>query len=295
MFSIIIPSFNRKSDLLECLSRLNNQSYNDFEVVLVDDFSDIPVSDYIRSHEYKFSISVIRNNENKGAAISRNNGVKISKYNWIMFLDDDDVFLDNKCEVLKLHIEKNDVKFLYHPAFINMRHEGISYKTKPEKSPSSITDSSMLMSNPIGGTPMWCISKELFLELGGFNGYLKALEDYEFILRMLKIIKKSDLFYIDIPLTECNYLTKRSSVSKNINNTKKALKYLQENFYSKHSLVFKKYYNEHMAHSYLMSLNRIAALYYLKSSLYSMNAISLVKAILIFISPSISIKLRKYI
>ncbi|EGQ8592734.1 glycosyltransferase family 2 protein [Vibrio cholerae] len=294
MFSIIIPSFNRKSDLLECLNKLNNQTYNHFEVVVIDDFSDVPVSDYICSYDYDFSISVIRNNENKGPAISRNNGVRISKHNWIMFLDDDDFFFDNKCEILKTYIEGNDVKFFYHPAFINMLHEDISYKTKPVKSPSSITDSSMLMSNPIGGTPMWCISKELFLKLGGFNHSLKALEDYEFILRMLKNIKKSDLLYIDIPLTQCNYLTKRSSVSKNITNTKNALSYLQDHFYDGHSLIFKKYYNEHMAHSYLMSLSRISSLYYLRSALCSNDIISLIKAILVFISPSMSIKLRRY-
>ena len=295
MFSIIIPSFNRKLDLLECLNRLNLQSYNDFEVVIIDDFSDISVDEYVFSDDYKFMITIIRNDGNKGAAVSRNKGVSNSKYDWIMFLDDDDVFLNNKCEILNKYIDSNDAKFYYHPAIINMISEDISYETNPETTPNKITETSMLKSNQIGGTPMWCISKDLFLELGGFNNYLKALEDYEFILRMLKNIKKSDLYYIDIPLTQCNYLTKRSSVSKNIQNTKKALNYLERQFYSGHEMIFKKYYNEHMAHSYLMSLSRISALFYLKSALYTMDITSLIKAILILISPSMSIKLRKYL
>ncbi|MBD1558468.1 glycosyltransferase family 2 protein [Vibrio sp. S9_S30] len=295
MFSIIIPSYNRKIDLLVCLKNLNKQTYSNFEVIVVDDNSEIPISTYIDDQSYRFDLVVVRNKINVGAAGSRNKGVEISRFDWIMFLDDDDVFLNNKCEILKTYIEAFDVKFYYHPAFINMLFEGVSYKTNPEKKPSSISNASMLRSNPIGGTPMWCISKELFLELGGFNNSLKALEDYEFILRMLKHIKKTDLFYINTPLTQCNYLTKRSSVSKDIKNTKEALNYFEREFYSGYKLTFKRYSNEHMAHSHLMLLSRVASLYYLKSSLYSMDITLLIKSILTFISPTMSIKLRKYI
>lgn len=69
MFSIIIPSYNRKNEIPALLTSLEYQTEYNFEVIIVDDHSVEPVE---IKHLYPFPANVIRNEQNLGAAESRN-------------------------------------------------------------------------------------------------------------------------------------------------------------------------------------------------------------------------------
>ncbi|VEH66568.1 membrane protein [Rodentibacter pneumotropicus] len=82
MFSIIVPSYNRKSEIPALLESLNHQTNKDFEVVIIDDNSQDPV---VVEKFYPFKVNVIRNETNQGAAESRNIGARAATEEWLLF------------------------------------------------------------------------------------------------------------------------------------------------------------------------------------------------------------------
>ena len=121
MFSIIVPSYNRKEEIPALLDSLTKQTTYNFDVVIVDDCSKEPVE---VTQSYPFAVKVIRNETNQGAAESRNIGARNADNEWLLFLDDDDRFANDKCQKLADVIaEHADVNFVYHPAKCEMVNE----------------------------------------------------------------------------------------------------------------------------------------------------------------------------
>ena len=226
MFSIIVPSYNRKDEIPTLLESLTQQTDLTFEVVIVDDCSKDPV---VVEKTYPFAVRVIRNETNQGAAESRNIGARAAKGEWLLFLDDDDRFMPPKCQKLAEVIAQNSsVNFIYHPAKCEMVNEGFTYVTSPVE-PSEISPERILLANKIGGMPMVAIRKDLFLKIGGLSTALRSLEDYDFLLKLLQE-KDFSPYKINEVLTYCTFHTKRSSVSTDTGNTEKAIDYIREHY-----------------------------------------------------------------
>lgn len=113
MISVIIPMYNVENYLHECILSVLNQSYQNFEIICVDDGSsdssvDI-VSQYIKSDE---RIKLFQNETNKGQGFSRNVGLSHAKGEYIFFLDADDWIDFNTFEILYNFANKNDLDVL---------------------------------------------------------------------------------------------------------------------------------------------------------------------------------------
>lgn len=106
--SIIIPNWNRKDDLMECLESINKQSVKDYEVVVVDNGS-TDGSVEILKRQYPF-VKIIENKENVGAAQARNQAIKIAKGEYLWFLDSDAVVIKKDCLFNMLSILNQDKK-----------------------------------------------------------------------------------------------------------------------------------------------------------------------------------------
>ena len=112
-YSVVIPSFNSSKTIGVALQSLVNQTYKNFEVVIVDDAS----SDYletlkvINDFKSKLSITVLRNQVNMNGAYSRNQGIKAAKGKYIAFLDADDYWvnqrLENGFKIIKQYADQN--------------------------------------------------------------------------------------------------------------------------------------------------------------------------------------------
>lgn len=294
MFSIIIPSYNRKNEIPELLKDLEKQTTYNFEVIIVDDNSTDPVEIH---HTYPFNVNIIRNRQNKGAAESRNIGVANATYEWLLFLDDDDRFQPNKCELLAQTIASfPEINFIYHPAECIMVNEHFTYLTHPYQNINDITLDNILRSNRIGGMPMIAIKKSLFEEIGGLSTDLLSLEDYDFILKVISNTKFKPK-YIEYPLTQCTFHTNRSSVSTNIKNTENAIQYIFKSYVKtdKQQLNFEFNSLYMLAYPYMMNLSRKAAKYYFLMFKISFNIKYLTIAFIILISPKLAINLKRFI
>jgi glycosyltransferase involved in cell wall biosynthesis len=97
LVSVIIPTYNRSEMLKRAIQSVLLQTYQNFEIIVVDDGSTDNTQDVLGSIEYRF-IKYIRNKANKGGAYSRNLGIDHSKGRYIAFLDSDDEWLPTKLE-----------------------------------------------------------------------------------------------------------------------------------------------------------------------------------------------------
>ncbi|MBR4237557.1 glycosyltransferase family 2 protein [bacterium] len=103
MVSVVIATYKREQSLANALESLTNQTYKDFEVVIVDDNADVEWNKKVEIIVNKFrtslQINYIQNANNQGSAKTRNIGINSAKGEYITFLDDDDLYLPSKIEV----------------------------------------------------------------------------------------------------------------------------------------------------------------------------------------------------
>lgn len=108
-FSVIIPAYNREKELPKCIESVLSQTYQEFELIIVDngstDSTKAIVQDYIdKDNRIKYFWQ-----ENSGSpAGSRNTGILKALGEWIAFLDSDDYWYKNKLELVTKTIEKNE-------------------------------------------------------------------------------------------------------------------------------------------------------------------------------------------
>ena len=86
--SIIIPTYNSKAFLLQCINSLEKQSYSDYEIIIVDDGSTDGTYNYIKNKKWKVKLRVFKQNR-KGPAAARNLGAKHAKGEILAFTDAD--------------------------------------------------------------------------------------------------------------------------------------------------------------------------------------------------------------
>lgn len=121
MISIIIPVFNEEKYIKECLDSIVNQyKDNSLEIILIDDASTDNTYLMVKEYEKYHYLKIYRNEENEGLSYSRNLGIKISKGDYIMFVDGDDKLMENAIENIEHYIKKS------HPDVIIGMIKGVS-------------------------------------------------------------------------------------------------------------------------------------------------------------------------
>ena len=98
--SIIVPVYNIEQYLDECIRSLVQQTYQNIEIILVDDGSTDASSDICDSYAKKYKHVKVRHQKNKGVSSARNAGIKAAKGEWIIFADGDDEMSSDAVDTL---------------------------------------------------------------------------------------------------------------------------------------------------------------------------------------------------
>ncbi len=107
--SVIVPSFNRPDLIVRTVRGLIVQSLplDEYEVLVVDDHSDPPVTDAFFGHRLPRSVKIIRSDENRGRAAARNMGIQAATGRVVVMLDDD---MEVVPEFLEAHLRIHDAR-----------------------------------------------------------------------------------------------------------------------------------------------------------------------------------------
>ncbi len=113
LVSIIMPSYNTGKYIAESIQSVIEQTYANWELLIVDDCSTDNTDDVIIPFLNDKRIRYFKNKKNSGAAISRNKALREAKGRWIAFLDSDDLWAPKKLERQIKYMEENDYHFSY--------------------------------------------------------------------------------------------------------------------------------------------------------------------------------------
>ena len=114
LVSIIIPVYNASIFLGETIKTIQEQTYNNWEAIFVDDCSSDSSIEIIKAEQEKDKrIKLIINETNSGAAITRNNGIDAAKGKYLCFLDADDIWEHNKLEKQIKFMKELDCAFAF--------------------------------------------------------------------------------------------------------------------------------------------------------------------------------------
>jgi glycosyltransferase involved in cell wall biosynthesis len=207
LVSVVITNYNYSKYLKKCIDSVLNQTYNNIEIIIVDDSSTDDSRDIIlKCQELHSNIVFFFNPTNQGVIFSRNKGIELSKGEYICFLDADDFWDFNKIERQLKATINNDFSFcdMYIiDEFNNILSEKI-HKSKNNKYNYSlllkynfIAHSSLMVKRSIlSNTRYREIPKSIFSDLVSSLFSVKKLihEDYDFLLRVFKFNAPSAIY-----------------------------------------------------------------------------------------------------
>lgn len=220
--SVIVPTFNRPNMLSNAIQSILNQTFQNFEVIIVNDAGE-DVASVVGSFNDE-RLRYVSHSRNKGLAATRNTGIRNAKGKYIAYLDDDDVFLPNHLETIVNFFEKDKrFKVAYTDALrLHQSKVNNNYVTIKQDVPYSQDFNSIeiLFGNYI---PVLCIMhyKEILDEIGMFDETLTTHEDWDLWIR---ISRKYSFYHIRQVTCEFSWRedgsTMTSSIRKDFYRTK---------------------------------------------------------------------------
>jgi len=229
--SVIIPTYNRAHLVGRAIQSVLNQTYQDFELIIVDDGSTDNTEEVIRKfQEHDKKIKYIKHDKNKGSSAARNTGIKASRGEYIAFQDSDDEWFPEK---LKKQMEffKNmpvEVGIVYSDMWRitgNIKRYFYSPKIMPKH--KIIYERALDYGVSNIGIQTSLIKKEVFDKAGMFDEKFSRFIDLEFFIRLSKYYY---FFHIEEPLV--NYFDADKGISSNTKALITARKLILEKYFA---------------------------------------------------------------
>tara|TARA_A100001388_G_scaffold269380_1_gene245594 strand:+ start:153 stop:911 length:759 start_codon:yes stop_codon:yes gene_type:complete len=147
LVSIVMPAYNCQDTILDSIESVRQQTYQFFELIIVDDGSSDNTYQVIKRFKDFPNIKIIRSKINRGIGFTRNIAISKARGQYIAFLDSDDTWHKDKLKI-QINLMKNNNYFCCHSSYT--RIEINSDKKKAIKAEKIIRKSDMLKGNKIG-------------------------------------------------------------------------------------------------------------------------------------------------
>jgi glycosyltransferase involved in cell wall biosynthesis len=185
--SIILPTYNRAGLLGRAVESVLNQTFQDFELIIVDDGSTDNTEKLVASFSTD-KIRYVRHSNNKGVSAARNTGLRLAGGDYITFQDSDDEWMPDKLEkqIAIFKIAPPSVGIVYCGSVLVMHGRTryircFEYRVKNHNIFSNIAERFFVT------TPTLMLRRQCFEAAGGFDESLPVQEDWELFLRMSKL------------------------------------------------------------------------------------------------------------
>lgn len=188
LISIVVPVYNVLSEqLIDCIESVKAQTYKNWELCLVDDFSSWEsVRDVLKKYENDERIKIVYRKENGHISRATNDGINIAKGEFIAFLDCDDIVAPNAIyEVTKKLNEDKEIDFVYSD------EDKLSENGKLRHSPFFKPDWSPDTFMSLMYTCHFSVYRKSIVDkINGLNVGVEGAQDYDFTLRFTENAKK---------------------------------------------------------------------------------------------------------
>lgn len=202
LVSVIMPSCNTGRFIEESIQSVINQTYKNWELLIVDDCSTDDTDEVVKRFNDN-RIKYIKNEKNRGAAITRNRAIQEANGEWVAFLDSDDLWLPKKLDHQIKFMKKYNLVFSYHE-YIKINEESNSlniYVTGPRV----VTKRKMYNYGYPGCLTFMYSAKEMgVIQIKD----IKKNNDYAILL---KLCKKADCYLLKENLAK--YRIRKKSIS----------------------------------------------------------------------------------
>lgn len=180
---IIVPNYNKANYLDECIGSVLNQTYVNWSLYIIDDCSTDNSSNILNKYKNEKKIKIIKLKKNKGPSFCRNLGMRLSKAEYISFLDSDDYWTNEKLQIQILYMIKNNLNFTYtdYIPFITKNNQKVYKKETNLKKSFRFDD--FIINSSINSSTM-IIAKKI-IKTKKFKK-IRLLEDYLFKCDLLK-------------------------------------------------------------------------------------------------------------
>lgn len=196
-FTIIIPVYNAEVYVAKCLNSVVQQSFKDFNVVIVDDGSKDNSGKIIDAYASKYNNFMVIHQDNQGVSVARNVGIKNSDSEYICFLDADDYIENNFLELFHNEIIKSRPDLII--SGVTVISDRKTNRILFHENEINIIRKKLLLDE----WPLWvcnkCFRRDAFKEFAFIPG--KIFEDMYFIggvlkeAKVIKCIKEATYFY----------------------------------------------------------------------------------------------------
>jgi glycosyltransferase involved in cell wall biosynthesis len=185
--SVIVPLYNAEKFIAETIESIINQSYKNWELIIVDDGSTDKSLEIVRSFESK-KIKVF-SQPNKGASAARNYGLEQSTGEYIQYLDADDILASNKFETQVNLLQSSSPDCITSCAWGRFQNSVSQAQFKPEKVWSDYSPINWLIDSWEGHgmmqTACWLTPRTVIEKAGLWNEDLSLNDDGEYFCRVL--------------------------------------------------------------------------------------------------------------
>lgn len=212
-FSIIIPCYNIEKYISKTLESVFNQTFKDFEIILINDGSKDNTGEILDDYSKKYKRIKVVHKENEGVSEARNIGIRNATGEYIYFLDGDDLIESTLLERAN-EVFKNDKIEIFSFGFNMVYEDGkIKRRYSEEEYDSKIINSKEFLSlffNKKVGQHMcsFIVKKDIIENKIFFTKGLERGEDLEFQIKML--LRDVNLFYDKTPFFK--YVSRNGSV-----------------------------------------------------------------------------------
>ncbi len=190
--SVIMPTFNRAAYLQEAIESVLEQTYIDYELIIIDDGSVDNTKEVCAKYGEKVRYLY---QENKGSPSARNYGISQARGKYIALLDDDDRWVPHKLQIQVDFMEKHpELAFICSSAYVIDQVDNATKFFGVSSSENSFDH--LILGNFVFHLTVLA-KKEIILEIGGYDTNLLLCQDYDLWLR---IAKKHPFCCIDEPL-----------------------------------------------------------------------------------------------
>ncbi len=213
MISVVIPCYNSEKFIKRTVESVLNQTYKDYEIILVDNNSSDNTISIINDYQSKHpDIITVLHEFKKGAPATRNKGLSEAKGNWIQFLDSDDELLPEKLEQQFEVTNRSTVDVIVGNSYI-ANATGDKQDKKILQTESDVWKG--LLTSKLGITSANLWKRESVLAAGGWNENKNSSQEYDLLFRLLK--NDAAIGFCSAPLTIVHINPDSISHSRNEN------------------------------------------------------------------------------